>query len=539
MEGMFFRDRNEERLLENTELFTVEEIRNIVTSRKNFEYKISKNEKTAYISCIEQEIKLFNRIRSLTHKRNVELHKQIGIRIVKLHTVALSYYKEDLKLWLSYIKFCIQAEFDTLLSDAFSQMLSLHTDKHLWLLAAKWEMNESRNVEKALSYLYRGLYHHPKASSIYIELFKLELNVDKLTSKKRSDESSEMKALKICAIAQKELPGDADLYITLLKLASEYNKATCKLQNDLALYLKKTFVQNEDVWYHLAKRELSGHHLNDNNTYEYIAASASEVRVMNLIRTFQAAVAQVPTESMWATYLNTMMDLCEDKQYSSVDLLTDAFMGACQAAHTADLMSEEHYMIWLERLQDEPTLLHILQEATRRHPTYFQLWVARVRYHMARAEELQVEHVFDEAIDILKDQSIQIWRLKIQYYQLKGSGKIEAVYRAGLHSTATVKQYLTPQFLDWLVLFKTIESVRKEYECLAIEEPWSMEIHKKMVELEAMCPEPSVEHLQLVSKLAREQFGEQTWMNYVQDEINCGLNWHKEVYVKLRNMDVK
>lgn len=30
MEGMFFRDRNEERLLENTELFTVEEIRYVI-----------------------------------------------------------------------------------------------------------------------------------------------------------------------------------------------------------------------------------------------------------------------------------------------------------------------------------------------------------------------------------------------------------------------------------------------------------------------------------------------------------------------------
>lgn len=32
MEGMFFRDRNEERLLENTELFTVEEIRYVINN---------------------------------------------------------------------------------------------------------------------------------------------------------------------------------------------------------------------------------------------------------------------------------------------------------------------------------------------------------------------------------------------------------------------------------------------------------------------------------------------------------------------------
>lgn len=386
-------------------------------------------------------------------------------------------------------------------------------------------MNESKNVEKALSYLYRGLYHHPKASSIYIELFKLELHIpnytcDKLNFKKRSEES-EIKAIQICNIAQKEIPNDADLYITFLKIASDY-KSTSKLQNHLALYIKNTFVNNEDVWYNLAKRELHGHHLSSDNTYEFVSSTSSQIRVTNLIKTFQKAVQKVPTETMWAKYLNTMMELSEDKfQYNS-ELLRDAFMSACEAAHKANLMSEEHYMIWLERLQDVPTLLHILEEATRTKPTYFQLWVARVRYHMARGEESEVERVFDEAIEILKDNSIQIWRMKIQYYQLKGSDKIELVYRAGLHSTPTVSKYLKPQFLDWLVLFKTIENVRKEYECLAIQEPWCMEIHKKMVELEAMCPEPSVEHLELVSRLATKQFGEETWTNYIKDEINCG-----------------
>lgn len=101
--------------LEHIRLFEKREIRTIVKKRKEFEYKIQRRTKCKedYLRYIQYEMDLLKLLRLRREKKGITQKKAdiefiITNRVNRLFKQAIQRFKEDVKLWMSYIKFCKQ-----------------------------------------------------------------------------------------------------------------------------------------------------------------------------------------------------------------------------------------------------------------------------------------------------------------------------------------------------------------------------------------------------------------------------------------------
>lgn len=53
------------------------------------------------------------------------------------------------------------------------RMLSVHQDKpKCWHIAARWEIEENKNLQNANNFILRGLHYHPDSQLLYSDIFK-------------------------------------------------------------------------------------------------------------------------------------------------------------------------------------------------------------------------------------------------------------------------------------------------------------------------------------------------------------------------------
>lgn len=185
--------------LERLRIFEDREIRAIVKSRKNFEYKIQKQTKCKddFIKYIEYEMDLLKLVRIRKNKLGLnrkpsDLDINIANRVNKLFKKAIFQFHDDIRLWLSYIRFCEKIPaFSACVGYMLVGMLSVHSHKpQLWKLAATWEFEHNGSVENARHFLLRGLKHHPDSKILYMEAFRLELMYTSM-KRKQTDEGGQ------------------------------------------------------------------------------------------------------------------------------------------------------------------------------------------------------------------------------------------------------------------------------------------------------------------------------------------------------------
>ncbi|KAL7989716.1 hypothetical protein Chor_012382 [Crotalus horridus] len=105
-----------------------------------------------------------------------EIEYSIVQRIHGIFKRATTKWKDDLQLWLSHIAFCKKWNKKIQLSKVFSSMLALHPNKPaLWIMAAKWEMEDRLSSESARQLFLRALRFHPESPKLYQEYFRMEL----------------------------------------------------------------------------------------------------------------------------------------------------------------------------------------------------------------------------------------------------------------------------------------------------------------------------------------------------------------------------
>lgn len=263
---------------------------------------------------------------------------------------------------------------------------------------------------------------------------------------------------------QKHIPDNVDFYLELLKIAFKYPLAT-GIHVDVVKYIQINFGKNEEFWDLMAKRELEGKHFTKDYVFVILNSSEQDILLENMVKKYDYAVQQIKTESMWRKYINNLFELQHNVQYNqNIKYLIQAFLIACMKAHEAKVLPEDLYLKWIELLEenkkDKNEIIKILEDATQHKPHCISLWVARVRCFITNSPNMikRVDKVFAKAIETLKDDSIQIWRLKIQFYQVNFKTdvpQIERVFREGIKYSKKIAKLLKPQFLDWLILFKS------------------------------------------------------------------------------------
>ena len=176
-------ERVEDRLpelqqLERTGLFSQMEIRAIIRKALELEYRIQRRSllKDDFIRYVQYEIHLLELIEKrrtrvgYTFKKD-EIEDPIIHRIQSVFRRASIKWKDDVQLWLSFIAFCRKWAAKVHLSKIFSSLLAIHSNKPgLWILAAKWELEDCLSSESARQLFLRALRFHPRCPKLYEEV---------------------------------------------------------------------------------------------------------------------------------------------------------------------------------------------------------------------------------------------------------------------------------------------------------------------------------------------------------------------------------
>ncbi|XP_039281293.1 U3 small nucleolar RNA-associated protein 6 homolog isoform X2 [Nilaparvata lugens] len=531
-------------LMEKLDLFTKDEIKTIKKKREDFEATLARHSsnKEDVLQYIESEVAILKTVRSRKLEKELPSNKStieyaIANRVKSLFNDAIRRYSDDVKIWISYVNFCKQIGLHSSGSQVFQQMLKYHSDKvGVFVLAANWELEECKNIEKARNHLQAGLHIHKDSEKLYIQLFRLELTS---ISKKLNEEQD------------KSTPNpDESIYTPLDAI---YDTAVRKINN------VQFMVQ-------LLERA---------KPYEFTANLQNKI-VANCVSEYKTAVKNVNTEKMWSMYLETLINVQNDNvQFPLPNYKRKLNCQAFSAADEAINLSEKYYLLWIEQLrkdmpcfeplkksqvddtkkqtsgsQDDSspeklaefppqessgdksssskstsweTLCQVLEKATEKHSSSFALWDKRLSLNMTWGGDAAVDAIFEQAIVHLQENSLPLWKLMLQYWQLTDPDKAERLMERGSNQTdqPNLCNPLRVIRLEWIALTQGLAAARKLYYRLAEDPPTSLQLHRKMMALENMQPRKSIKDLRMYHILTCLEFGADNvdvWMNYLKFE---------------------
>lgn len=163
--------------LERLGVFSSDEIRTIVRKRREYEYRLQKRivQKSDFLRYMQYEINLDmlkkKRKSRLGIRRNLQAEHAAVKKIYTLFQNALKKFVGDIKLWIQYIEFCKHMGSLKILGKVFAKLLQYHPDKpNLWIMAAKWEFEENKNIPNSRSLLQRGLRVNSSSQQLWLEV---------------------------------------------------------------------------------------------------------------------------------------------------------------------------------------------------------------------------------------------------------------------------------------------------------------------------------------------------------------------------------
>ncbi|CAH2291855.1 U3 small nucleolar RNA-associated 6 homolog [Pelobates cultripes] len=569
----FVQQRIEDRIpeleqLERVGLFTRKEIRSVVKKVTALEYKIKRRSvaKEDFINYVQYEINFLEllkrrRVRIGYFFKKEEIDYTIVQRIHELFSRATNKWKEDLQLWMSHVAFCRKWNCSSQLSKTFSALLAVHPDKPaLWIMAAKWEMEDQLSSESARHLFLRALRFHPESPKVYEEYFRMELmNAEKQRKEKDELEQAKMDigeaeysedilngqlARVVYKTAVQKIKG-ARFHLNLLSIAKLFD-FTQDLQKEILDDLKVLHAQDPLTWDFMARQELEA---KSPSSSEYASKKAKaldlECKEERCSNVYKNSLTLVQTEAMWDLYITFCLERFKRKtnskelQHKRQERLFTAF----KAAHEANMLPEQKYTEWISQLvtlgQAEPAM-DISIAATERYSGSVALWILRLEVLISR-ESADVGPVFDEAFKHVKAQgSLPLWNLMVEWSEKRenSSDKTESLFqKAILVQNPAVSTAMKEKYLDWAYRTKGYKKAKKVFTSLHENRPFSEEFFLKMIEIEKEQEHCNVQNLREYYERALREFGAthpDLWLDYIKEELshsegkpeNCGtLHW--------------
>eukprot|EP01032_Pedospumella_encystans_P026165 gene26165-29558_t len=180
------------RRLEDTELFSHDEVRAIVKKVTDSEYTLKRRvlevaDYHVYLKYVISLDKLLvarvKRLEANTSKVTKELHDMLHAiqgtldnHIIYIFDRAVRRFSSEVVLWNDYIAFLQRKEAVTALNGVFGKALSLYPkNEDFWLQASIHELEANSNVHSARVTLQRALRAIPASSKLWLRYFELEL----------------------------------------------------------------------------------------------------------------------------------------------------------------------------------------------------------------------------------------------------------------------------------------------------------------------------------------------------------------------------
>ncbi|XP_051681414.1 U3 small nucleolar RNA-associated protein 6 homolog isoform X2 [Oryctolagus cuniculus] len=484
--------------LERVGLFSHAEIKAIIKKASDLEYKIQRRTlfKEDFINYVQYEINLLELIQrrrtriKYSFKRD-EIENSIVHRVQGVFRRASAKWKDDVQLWLSYVVFCKKWAAKEQLSKVFSAMLAIHSNKPaLWIMAAKWEMEDRLSSESARQLFLRALRFHPECPKLYQEYFRMELmHAEKLRKEKQELEKADMDDLRNLDYPQEILKGElariiyknsvsiikgAEFHVSLLSIAQLFDFAK-DLQKEIYDDLQTLHTDDPLTWDYVARRELEIASKPGEEQPTTKSAKALEVcrREDRCSAVYEEAVKTLPTGPMWKCYINFCLERFSKKTNSEFlrGKRLERTMIAFRKAHGLKLLSESQYKQW----------------------ACVPLWISWAEWTEGAKSQEDTEAVFKKAVlAVMGPDSVT---LKDKY--------LDWAYRSGGYKKARA-------------VFKSLQESR----------PFSVDFFRKMIQFEKEQESCKMANLREFYERALREFGStdsDLWMDYIKEELNHPL----------------
>ncbi|CAH1398063.1 unnamed protein product [Nezara viridula] len=516
-------------MMDKLGILNTNEKRNVIKKRKMHEHRLQRvtKSKDDILRYIKFEVELLMVVKQKTQEKGIHLKKNnlvysITNRVNRLYTIAIRRFPSDCKLWVSYLKFCKQVKLYTCVSRLLDQMLELHGDKPgLFKIAANWEFNDCRSIERARRFIHQGLHIHKDSKLLFTEGFRLELaytnqklleakgKVEKKENDSPADPIIEGNLAEVIYASAVKKINDVTFFVNLLNIAQGYD-FTSSLQEKIVEGMKNKYPNEEITWDTMARRE-------------HERGGTLQEKIRKCISVYEDGLKNVPTRKMWSLYLDYILNLNDDPA-ALPEFKKDCLKNAFEAAHRENMLSEKHYFLWLKKVEDVDAY-KILKWGTERLESSSKLWSWRLRYHLSKSDEEGAMAVFKEIISNpnIPDQA-NIWLLVLKCYQIIDTKKAESLWEEGVNNPI-VGAALKGRYIEWLSMTRGIKVARRAYVILAMTPPFSLGLHEAMYKLEDAQPKVSQKNSRVVFETAVNQFGKtntDVWMWYVKYESKFG-----------------
>ncbi|KAI5163190.1 U3 small nucleolar RNA-associated protein 6 homolog [Manis pentadactyla] len=554
-------ERIEDRLpeleqLERIGLFSHAEIKAVIKKASDLEYRIQRRTlfKEDFINYVQYEINLLELIQRRRARigysfKKDEIENSIVHRVQGVFRRASAKWKDDVQLWLSYVVFCKKWAAKAQLSKVFSAMLAIHSNKPaLWIMAAKWEMEDRLSSESARQLFLRALRFHPECPKLYQEYFRMELmNAEKLRKEKQEfekakidvgnlDYSEEILKGELARIIYKNsvsIIKGAEFHVSLLSIAQLFDFAK-DLQREIYDDLQALHTDDPLTWDYVARRELE---IESQPEEQPATKQARAVEVGRkedrCCAVYEEAVKTLPTEAMWKCYINFCLERFTKKTNSQFlrEKRLERTMVAFRKAHELRLLPEFQYKQWIELLLRHDFIKDALEVAVAGTELFrgsVTMWQMKLQV-LIDSKSPDIDVLFGEAFVHLKPQvCLPLW---ISWAEWSESGKsqedTEAIFKKALSAvTGADSVSLKDKYLDWAYRSGGYKKARVVFKSLQESRPFSVDFFRKMMQFEKEQESCKMANLREYYERALREFGSvdsDLWMDYIKEELNHPL----------------
>lgn len=555
-------ERIEDRLpeleqLERIGLFSHAEIKAIIKKASDLEYRIQRRAlcKEDFINYVQYEINLLELIQRRRTRigysfKKDEIENSIVHRVQGVFRRASAKWKDDVQLWLSYVVFCKKWATKAQLSKVFSAMLAIHSNKPaLWIMAAKWEMEDRLSSESARQLFLRALRFHPQCPKLYQEYFRMELmHAEKLRKERQEFEKAKMdvghldypeeiltgELARIIYKNSVSIIKGAEFHVSLLSIAQLFDFAK-DLQREIYEDLQALHTDDPLTWDYVARRELEiqaqpGEEQPVTKHAKAVEMGRKEERCCAV---YEEAVKTLPTEAMWKCYINFCLERFS-KKTNSPSLRAkrlERTMIAFRKAHELKLLPECQYKQWIELLLRHDFLKEALQVAVAGTALFrdsVTMWQMRLQV-LIDSKSPDVARLFQEAFVHLKPQvCLPLWISWAEWSEgAKSQEDTEAIYKKAIVAVIGADSVtLKEKYLDWAYRSGGYKKARAVFKSLQESRPFSVDFFRKIIQFEKEQESCKMANLREYYERALREFGStdsDLWMDYIKEELNHPL----------------
>ena len=454
-------------------------------------------------------------------------------------------FQDDINLWLSHIDFCKRRSEKAPVSNLYVKMLQIHNKKPaLWVMAAKWEMEESLSMDNARGLLQRGLRFNPTSDHLWQEYFRMELlNADKLRKRREilglaalareeADISDMVLKGQVAQIVFKKalesIPGNAQFCLSFLPLCRLFN-FTNLVEEEIFACLQVQFPADELVWEATALRVVSKAVHIDNSLIRKEREKLQWECDQETAQIFNKAVKQVNTEKMWSLYIHFCTNQLKKKKSTKTlcDKRAGMLLRVYQMASDENKLSAELYSSWIDTLchvGEISQVQDIIDLGITHYPHSLILWLTKLRLTIASEDaDKQVKTVVEQALDKVKEnESYPLWQLSLSWAKQHNSPFADKLLESGVLKCAEICVPLKKAFLDWAFINNTLSHVRELYKRLCTYQPLSVEFFQTYIDIEQSQAEPKIKRIRQAYEDAIREYGScntDIWLNYIKLEM--------------------